>query len=48
MPKLTVEAGYEQATSQNLPDVDLEMLLSYIKSDTNYVSSERKNVKTLK
>ena len=40
--------GYSKATSLTLPEVDLDMLICYIKNSDSYVSVEIKGVKTVR
>ncbi|KAJ8685669.1 hypothetical protein QAD02_021462 [Eretmocerus hayati] len=44
----TVEEGFEQATSQNLPKVDLEMFLDFLQNNPNYCSPEIRGVKSIR
>ena len=43
-----VDFGYEEATSQNLPHVTLEMFIMFIINNKDYISVEMRGVKTLR
>lgn len=44
MPQLS--AGFEKANSNNLPEVDSEMVQDYFANNTQYVSAEVRHGKT--
>ena len=48
MTKQKVDPGFEEATSQNLPCVTLDMFILFIIENKNYISAEMRGVKTLR